>query len=357
MIPDLPWMSRKQWAYQRFGRPLYRIPVDPGWGCPHKPRHHIGGCTFCADDGARARQITGAKTPRDQVRQGLGFTRERYGEGVLELYLQAYTSTHTSTERLRHLVEPLLAEADFVSLSLGTRPDCLPPAMIRLLQEWNQDREIWVEPGVQTANDRTLQRINRQHLWAESRDAMLRLVDAGIQVCPHLLFGLPGESADDAFDTLEKVTALPVSALKLHNLHVLEGSELGEQWKRQPFPVLRESQWLELVMQLLRRIPPDLPLFRLFTDSSSDRRMAPESEFPKGRFLRELEMRMTARNWKQGDRYPGPVTQAGSLRSRDVDVVMMGKGRNIKWNPFSRLPPFAALPSIELKDDISDYRL
>jgi len=295
------WFSRKRWAMERFGRPLYRVPVDPGWGCPHKNPGEVGGCTFCAEDGARARQITGAETPADQVAQGVRFAGERYGDGALELYIQAYTATFASVDRLRGLVEPLLDRTPFVSLSLGTRPDCLPPATMDLLREWRGRVDVWVEPGVQTANNATLARINRRHDWQSSRDAIERLADAGISVCAHLLFGLPGESADDMFDTLERVTALPVSALKLHNLHVLEGSLMGEEWRLNPFPVLTETHWLELAMQLLRRVPADLPVFRLFTDSPPEVRLAPASEFPKGRFLRELEVRMTARGWWQGE--------------------------------------------------------
>ncbi|MDF3129165.1 TIGR01212 family radical SAM protein [Kiritimatiellaeota bacterium B1221] len=296
---SFPWLSHKEWAVQRWGEPLYRVPVDPGWGCPHKKPGEIGGCSFCAEDGGRARQTLGADSPAGQVAKGMAFARERYGEGKLELYIQAYTATFSSVDALKALIEPLLEANSFVSLSLGTRPDCLPPASLELLLEWNQHLDVWVELGLQTAQDATLLRINRQHSWAKSKEAVYKLQEAGLNCCAHLLFGLPGETSDEMFATVEEVVALPVQALKLHNLHVIEGSILGEQFKQQPFPVLSESAWLELVMQLIRRIPADLPLFRVFTDS--EHRLAPKSEFSKGAFLHQLEGTMRERGWFQGE--------------------------------------------------------
>ncbi|WFB36483.1 TIGR01212 family radical SAM protein [Kiritimatiellota bacterium B12222] len=299
MKASLPWLSHKDWALAKWGVPLYRVPVDPGWGCPHKKPGNIGGCTFCAEDGGRARQTLRADLPAEQVGHGIRFVRQRYGKGLLELYIQAYTATFSSVEALKAMIEPLLAEHDFVSLSLGTRPDCLPPATIQLLQEWNQHLDVWVELGAQTAQEKTLLRINRQHTWAKSKEAVGKLQAAGLKSCMHLLFGLPGESSDDMFATLDEVTALPIQALKLHNLHIIDGSLLAEEWKNRPFPVLPESAWLELVMQLIRRIPAHLPLFRVFTDSEN--RLAPPSEFSKGEFIHQLETEMRKRAWFQGE--------------------------------------------------------
>jgi radical SAM protein (TIGR01212 family) len=238
------------------------------------------------------------------MRCGIQFSRERYGDGLLELYIQAYTATYASARALREMVEPLLEAGDFVSLSLGTRPDCLPSATLHLLQEWNQKLEVWVELGVQSARDLTLEKINRRHDWAQSRRAIERLNHAGLKSCAHLLFGLPGETADDMFETLDRVTQTRTDALKLHNLHILKNSVMGEAWTRQPFSVLSETAWLELVMQLLRRTPATLPIFRVFTDSDPENRLAPPSEFSKGRFLHELAASMRVRGWVQGELCP-----------------------------------------------------
>jgi radical SAM protein (TIGR01212 family) len=294
-------LSHKAWAVATRGRPRYRVPIDPGWACPHRKRDRVGGCTFCPADGGRARQISGCGEAAEQAVRGIRFVRERYGEGDLELYIQAYTATHASVAALRQLVEPLLDAHPFVSLSLGTRPDCLPTDTLTLLCEWNRRLEVWVELGVQSAQDRTLSRIRRGHRWEDSRRALHLLHAQGLRACAHLIFGLPGEDSDDMFASLAAVTACPLDALKFHNLHILRDAPLGREWIQHPFPVLSEPHWLELLQQLLRRTPADLPLFRVFTDSPPERRLAPESVYAKGRFLRLLRTQMQSRGWAQGE--------------------------------------------------------
>jgi len=306
------WLDFKTWSMLQYGSSMYRIPVDPGWGCPHRRPGSPGvGCSFCGPSSGRAQQL--GNDPLDilaQVDQAIQFSRERYGEGVLQLYIQAYTATFSKVEALRKLVEPLLEGYAFVSLSLGTRPDCLPTAHLDLLEEWNQHVEVWVELGVQTCHEMTLKRVNREHTWKESERAIIQLQARGLRVCPHLLFGLPDETSDDMFETLDRIVSLNVDAVKFHNLHVVRESSLGDEWLAQPFPVLDEPAWLELVMQLLRRMPPDLPLFRLFTDSSSAERLAPPPQYSKGEFLKALSDQLAARGWFQGQLWEGRSTSA-----------------------------------------------
>jgi len=281
---------------------VYRIPVDLGGSCPNRDGKGKGGCAFCPENGGRAVQLGDVASPAEQVAHAIRFSRERYGTGLLQLYVQAYTATYTSVRNLRMQIEPLLDAHPFYSVSLGTRPDCLPPATLDLFRKWNSSHEVWIELGVQTTLDATLERIDRRHGWERSREAILRLHDAGLHVCAHLMFGLPGECADDMFESLERVVALPVDALKFHNLHILSDAPLGAEWRRRPFPVLSESAWMELVMQLLRRTPAHLPVFRVFTDSPAATRLAPKAEFRKGEFLQGVAFRMRERGWRQGDR-------------------------------------------------------
>ncbi len=296
-----PWLTHKAWAMRRYGKPVFRVPLDPGWGCPNRTAEGRGGCTFCGEDGARARQLGDAATVEEQVSRGLAFARERYGGELFQLYVQAYTATHASVEALRALVEPQLERAEFVSISLGTRPDCLPEEMLELLREWRREREVWVELGVQSTREETLRRVRRRHGWEESRRALRELRAAGILRCAHLLFGLPGEGADEMLESVEALVAEDTDGYKLHNLHVLRDSALGRRWLKAPFPVLEEEAYLEFVMLALRRIPADRPVFRVCTDSAPEQRLAPAVRYPKGRFLAELARRMRERGWRQGD--------------------------------------------------------
>lgn len=296
-----PWLTHKTWALERYGHPVFRVPVDPGWSCPNRDADGKGGCTFCAEDGGRARQLGDAGNTAEQVRRAAAFARDRYGATHLQLYLQAYTATYADVGRLRSAVEPLLDLEPFHSLSLGTRPDCLSKEILALLSRWNRRVEVWVELGVQTTHDETLRRIRRGHAWARSVEAIRQLDAYSLRPCAHLLFGLPGESAEAMLESLDRVCHTPVHGLKLHNLHVLRDSPLGQQWLRQPFAVMDEEAYLEFLSGALRRIPAHLPLFRLVTDSPPDQRLAPPQTLKKGRFLHQLEQTMRSRGWRQGD--------------------------------------------------------
>lgn len=300
MNGPLPWRTHKQWAVERYGHPVFRVPVDPGWGCPNRAEDGGGGCTFCAFDGGRARQLGNAENVAQQVRKAADFARNRYGARHLQLYLQAYTATHASTRALRAFVEPLLEAEPFHSLSLGTRPDCLSSATLDLLAAWNPGLEVWVELGVQSTHDTTLGRIRRGHHHRRSEEAIRRLHDKGLRPCAHLIFGLPGESPDDMIESVERLARLPIHGIKLHNLHVLRGSPMGDQWMLRPFHVLRERAYLPLVAEALRRVPADIPVFRVFTDSPPELRLAPEPEMTKGQFINQLADFMRAQGWEQG---------------------------------------------------------
>lgn len=298
----LPWRSHKAWAMDLYGAPIFRVPIDPGWDCPHRRRGESAGCSFCAEDGGRARQLGDADTPREQAERAMAFARERYHAEQFQLYIQAYTATHSRVEALRALVEPLLDAYPFRSLSLGTRPDCLPEDMLDVLEAWRSRCEVWVELGVQSSHNDTLRRINRRHSWERSQEAMQRLRARGLRVCAHLIFGLPGEGPDEMLESVDRVVTAGVDGVKFHNLHILSKAPLGQRWREQPFPVLSESAYLECLMLALRRLPADLPVFRVFTDSDNRERLAPAREFSKGEFITELAQRLRTRGWQQGDR-------------------------------------------------------
>ncbi|MCC5848978.1 MAG: TIGR01212 family radical SAM protein [Verrucomicrobia bacterium] len=302
---DFPWLTQKAWAVARYGHPVFRVPVDPGWGCPNRDAAGRGGCTFCAEDGGRARQLGGEQALVEQVRRGAAFARERYGAEHLQLYVQAYTATYTSAQNLERTVDRLLNEVPFHSISFGTRPDCLSAATLRLLQRWNADREVWVELGVQSCHDQTLERIQRGHTRACSEAATRLLNDAGLHLCAHLIFGLPGETEDEMLASVDWVAGLPFHGMKFHNLHILRGSPMGEAWLASPFPVLDEVTYLQTLAQGLRRIPANLPVFRVYTDSPPELRLAPQQVMPKGVFLHRLEEYMRRQGWRQGDDFTG----------------------------------------------------
>ncbi|MDA3925690.1 MAG: TIGR01212 family radical SAM protein [Kiritimatiellae bacterium] len=296
-----PYLSYKEFMKKRYGEALYRVPVDLGHSCPNRGFDGGGGCAFCAEDGGRAMQISGAQTLTEQVEAAAGFARRRYGAYKFMLYIQAYTGTFTDPGCFQDQISELLEMQNFTALSIGTRPDCLPDEIVSFLQELNRDVDVWVELGVQSTHDSTLKLVNRGHDWKCSHDAIVRLAAVGIKSAVHLILGLPGEGISEWQLSAERIAALPVAAVKLHNLHVIAGSTLADVYAEKPFPLLNEHQYAEGVIGVVRRLPENIPLMRLTTDTPADRLIAPKWSMTKGEFTSYLIEQMGFQGVQQGD--------------------------------------------------------
>ena len=300
---DCPYYKHKNYMMDRYGVPMFRVPIDLGFGCPHRNADGSGGCTFCYEDGGRAEQTLVANSVEEQISGGIEFARSRYSATKFMAYIQAFTGTFASASEQRKVYEKLLDQYPFDAVSIGTRPDCLPPATLEFLQELSQRLEVWVELGVQTTHDRTLKRINRGHDWESSRAAIIKLHDMGIMVAVHLMVGLPGESLDDNIATAETIAALPIDGIKIHNLHIMRGTELAREFEKEPFTLYAEDEYAEIVIEMLRRFPPDVAIMRINTDTPANRLIAPHWQMSKPAFLNYVANSMKKRNILQGDLY------------------------------------------------------
>lgn len=328
-----PFTQYKQWMIERYGAPLFRIPVRIASSCPH------GRCAFCPDGGGKAQQTQKQESPLDQAAAAVQFAKRRYRAKKFMLYIQAFTADLTDSAQ-QQTIRELLDRFDFDAVSIGTRPDCLPDEALDFLEslrgapgglgetalplrgapggralpvgtprrgvrgglgETALPLEVWVEPGVQTANDATLKRINRGHDWECSKKAIPALAQRGILAAPHMIIGLPGETAKDWNRTAEKLAAVPIAGIKIHNLHLVRGTPLAEEYANAPFPLLSHYDYAEALMEFLRRIPPDIPVMRISTDTPDEERIAPHWHLEKGQFLDYVVQQMTMREITQGD--------------------------------------------------------
>ncbi len=296
-----PYYSYSDFLQKTYGGSMHRVPIDLGYGCPNRDADGRGGCAFCAANGARAQQTIHAETVEEQVRQAIEFARRRYGAKRFMAYLQAFTGTFAPASEQRLNYEALLNLFPFDALTVGTRPDCLAPETIDFLVEMNRRLDVWVELGVQTMQDATLRRINRGHNAAASRGAIRRLYDNGVKVVAHVILGLPGERPAQFKQTAEQLAALPIDGIKLHNLHVVKGTALDDEFQRNPFPVLNEHEYAEVLIEFLRRIPAHIPILRVQTDTPADELVAPVWSMDKPQFLDMLVRQMRFRRVCQGD--------------------------------------------------------
>ena len=318
-----PYLQYKDYMREHYGEPLFRVPIDFGLGCPNREADGSGGCTFCNERGSKAVQTLGKESVEEQMAEAIRFARDRYGAKKYMAYIQAFSATFG--EEQQKLYRDLLNAFDFSAVSIGTRPDCLTPQAYDFLVELNNRIEVWVELGVQTVHDRTLERINRGHDWAASKTAIKQLHEVGIKVAVHVILGLPGETAQDFQQTADRLAALPIDAIKIHNLHIEKGTALAEEYKKvgqasclsmpaepgatgdrlEACPTFMEHDFAEHLMDFIRRMPPNIPILRLTTDTLDEELIAPKWHMAKGQFKDYVIQQMVCREWRQGDLWRG----------------------------------------------------
>ena len=322
---DKPYCDYRQFLRQRYGQTIYRIPIDLGLGCPHRSgAEGQHGCIYCGDSGARAAHLRQDMSPREQVEAGISLAGERYAATGFLAYLQAFTATNAPTDELRRLYSEVLGLAAFKGIIIATRPDCLPADTVDYLSELRQSIDVWVELGVQTAHDDTLKHINRGHDFGTSVAAVETLAARGIEVAAHVILGLPGEAEAHFQHTAAQLAQLPLTAVKVHNLHVVEGTALAEMWRRGKVSTWDEHEYAEVLMDFLRRVPRTWPVMRFVCDTPKELLLAPRWWLTKAEFMQYLERQMRERGWEQGDLCGDNHSSADAGESRrGVPVPLM----------------------------------
>lgn len=341
---EKPFFDYRRYMVERYGKPLFKVPVDFNYGCPHRDQHHQGGCTFCPEDGSRAVQIMGIDSLEAQIKTAMDFSKRRYGAQGFACYVQAYTATFAPARKFREQITDLLDRYPFDALHLGTRPDCLPEGTLDVLQELSEKIDLWVELGLQTVHDRTLEFIQREHDWACSEKGIQKLSDRGIQVVSHVILGLPGESREDMVETARVMARQPLDGIKIHNLHVIEGTEMAHQHRRKPFRLLGEQEYLHLLTDFLQELPPKMPVMRINTDTPNKDLVAPHWHIEKGQLRRSLETLMHQLDVRQGDRYhrpQRPISPATCLITRDGSTTMAQPDHGEMFHPRSGARTYA----------------
>ena len=282
----------------RYGARTYRVSVDAGFSCP--VRDDGRPCRYCDPRGSRAGYLTESEVGR-QIAEGIGFLSRRYGAELFLLYFQAYSNTYAAVDRLRSIYDSALARAPFRGLIVGTRPDCIDRERAQLLASYRQrGLDVWVELGLQSANDATLRRIGRGHSVARFDEAVMLLSEHRVDVAAHLILGLPGEGPDDVIDTVRHVSTLPVGGVKFHNLVLVQGTPMYDEYLAGDVRPPDVAEYRELLITALENLRSDIVVMRLTCDPPRGVRHLPERLPPKAVFTDDLVAEMERRETWQG---------------------------------------------------------
>ncbi|NOI56756.1 TIGR01212 family radical SAM protein [Vibrio coralliilyticus] len=258
---------------RRYGERVHKLTLHGGFSCPNRDGTiGRGGCTFC-NVASFADEETQTKSILEQLKDRAG---EVHRAKKYLAYFQAYTSTYAEVQTLKSMYEQAIKAADIVGLCVGTRPDCVPDAVLELLSGYVREGfEIWLELGLQTANNDTLKRINRGHDFNCYASIAKRARALGIKVCTHLIVGLPKETHKDNIDTMRKVIDVGTDGIKLHSLHIVEGSNMAKAWKAGKLNAPSLQQYVNTASAMIRMTPPDIVFHRVSSASRRPTLLAP----------------------------------------------------------------------------------
>lgn len=295
--------SLNSFFQERFNGKVYRVALDAGFTCPNRDgTKGRGGCVYCNEAGSRASYVDPKKSVKDQLLEGIRLIRTRTGAGKYIAYFQAYTNTyHPDPEFLEKLYLETLSVPDVVGLSVGTRPDCVPDAVLDMLEKIAERHFVLLEFGAQSMKEETLGKINRRHRVSETSDAVKRAKKrAGIEVLAQLIFGLPDETPDDMKKSVRELTALGVNGFKFHHLYVEKNTMLEKMYYADKIKLLTLEEYLDILCGVLPLIPENVVLHRLFGQCSKDTLVAPHWTLDKNANLERFEKLLEERGIVQG---------------------------------------------------------
>ncbi len=295
------YYSYGEYLRKVFPYKVYKIALDVGFTCPNRDGSAgYGGCIYCENRSFSPNSGREEKSVETQIREGIEFYRRNFKARKFIAYFQAYTNTYGPVGVLRELYDRALSFPDVVGLSIGTRPDCLPHNVVDLLASYAPKTHLWVEIGLQSIHDRTLELINRGHTFSQFLDAFHRVKSRGLRVCVHVILGLPGETYEMMMETADTLAALGIDGLKIHHLYVAEKTILARMYKRGEVKVMSFEEYLPLVCDFLERIPPHVTIQRLTGELRGEYLIAPEWGLSKKAVINAIEREFARRGSFQG---------------------------------------------------------
>lgn len=286
---------------EKFGGRIQKISIDAGFSCPNRGgTRHLSGCLFCDPGGSGATGIERDFSVAQQLERGKEVMVRKYGARRFIAYFQPFSNTWASPDRLRSLYDEALGVDGVVGLAVGTRPDCLPPEVLDLLAEYHRRTYFWLELGLQSSHDATLAFLRRGHDYAAFLAAYEAARERGLRVCVHVILGLPGEEREKMLATAREMARLRVNGIKIHLLHVLRGTPLGDLYARGGVRVLEQTEYVRLAADFIEHLHPGTLIHRLTGDGPRELLLAPLWSLNKWEVLNAIDDELERRDTRQG---------------------------------------------------------
>ena len=299
-------MEKRYYPYSKylketFGKKVYKITLDSGFYCPNRDGTiSKGGCIFCDEVGSFSR--CGAKSSiKEQIITSMAHLERQFKAQAFIAYFQSYSNTYAPIEKLKEIYDSVFFDEKIVSISIGTRPDCVDNKKLDLISTY---KVPWIEYGLQSAHDETLRWMNRGHDFECFKKAVIETKKRGIKVCAHIILGFPNETREMMLKTARKLAKLEIDGIKIHMLTILKDSPLLKYYEQNPFYLMNMEQYCEIVCDILEILPPTTTIERIAGTGYSETTTAPMWVNRRFEILNMIDKILIQRNSNQGKNYP-----------------------------------------------------
>lgn len=285
----MEYLSFNEYLKDKFGQKVYKISLDGGFTCPNRDgKTGTRGCIFCSKGGSGDFAESRKMSITEQIENGKKKVEKKIKSGKYIAYFQAFTNTYAPVEMLKQKYEEAINHPDIVALSIATRPDCLGDDVLRLLDEMNKIKPVFVELGLQTIHQKSAKYIRRGYDLSVYDKAVRDLKKIGVNVVVHVILGLPNESENDMLETVKYVCESGANGIKLQLLHVIDGTDLAKDYEKGLFKTLEFDEYVNLIVKCVKIIPKDIVIHRLTGDGAKKDLIAPLWSADKKRVLNAI---------------------------------------------------------------------
>lgn len=300
-MQDKRYFTFNNYLYEKFGKKVYKITLDAGFSCPNRDGTiSSGGCIFCDESGSFSQAHSSRLSVKEQVQTAIDNLPKRFRAELFLAYFQAFSNTYAPVDVLKKVYDDAFLDPRVVGISIGTRPDCVDKEKLSLIASY---KNPWLELGLQSAHDKTLQLINRGHNFKCFENAYTLAKAAGIRVCVHIILGLPGETPKDMLKTARILSNMGVDGIKIHTLTVLQNTPLAKMHAAEPISLLSEDEYCNLVCDIIEVLPPDTTIHRVGGSGLSTTLIAPLWARNKFETMNKIDRILWERNTRQGAKY------------------------------------------------------
>ena len=310
---DFPWGHDRRYndyptfIKNKFGGRVQKLSINAGFTCPNRDGSKDSkGCSYCNNNSFRPYYCEPEKSVTQQINEGVDFFARKYPDMRFLAYFQSYSNTYGDLGLLDSIYSEALAHEKIDGLVIGTRPDCVDDEILDLIHQKAKDCFITIEYGIESTLDATLERINRRHTFHETKEAFAKTKARNIHIGGHLILGLPGESRNDLLDHAKRISDLPIGTLKLHQLQIVKQTTFAKEYRKNPeeFLLFDLEGYIELVIDFLELLRPDITIERFVSQSPADMLIAPKWGLKNFEIVAKIEKRLKERDAWQGRLYP-----------------------------------------------------